>query len=196
MKKKKRQIQRHFPLMKWLKEKEYSLPNFYDRDNLVLLLQDPFWLYVYWDLSLVTQTKVKEHLKRLVLRVNDVTDIIFTGNNAISYWDIPINTYTDNWYVKVQNNQRNYLVELGYYQEGKFMSLLCSNALFTPLDRLLPVLDRNVYNVYWQQTEEQIIAEEYGELQKMIDENLLPLSKKEDSLWVYRQTESSPGYWG
>jgi len=177
---KKTKFHRHFHQMKWLKE-DYVLPDFYGMDRIVLLLKDPSWLYVYWEMSLNTQEKARNYLSCLILRVYDVTDIIFDGYNASYYWDIPINTFTDNWYIPVKNSNRSYLVELGYNQQGNFISLLRSNSVLTPLDKIAPM-----FSNYFSG-----LPEEYSALEAMIEKGMLPFGKHGEK---YTYAGSSSGY--
>lgn len=174
---------RYFPRMKWKKENEYILPDFYDVDRMVLLTKEPYLLYAYWDISVQTQEKAGDNLKHLVLRVNDVTDIIFNGHNAIHYWDTPIHSFTDNWYIHVHNTNRNYLAELGFYQDGAFVSLLRSNSASTPLDRMMPMFDQQLY---WLNCLERNIQyglpEEYNILEEMIRQKVIKLGENDERI--------------
>ena len=142
---KKINFRKGFKLMKWLREENYALPECYDIDRIILLVRDPRWLYTYWDLSEETQKKAQASLANLALRVYDVSDIIFDGNNAHCCWDIFIHTFTDNWYIPIPNNGRSYLVELGYYEQNNcFVSLLRSNPILTPPDKMAATFNRQL----------------------------------------------------
>lgn len=173
---KKVNFQKGFKLMKWLREENYNLPECYDMDRLILLVRDPQWLYIYWDLSEETRKKAQSNLVNPVLRVYDVSEIIFDGNNAHCYWDIFIHTFTDNWYIPVPNSGRSYLVELGYYGENNcFISLLRSNSILTPPDKIAVtfnqqlcwLLGRESYTLYGV-TEENFIEEKIILVKEMI----------------------------
>jgi len=65
-----------------------ELPSFYDKDKIVLQVRDPRWLHTYWELRDKTVQDLKARLgdefyrAKKVLRVYDVTNIIFNGSNA------------------------------------------------------------------------------------------------------------------
>ena len=73
-----------------------ELPLCYGREMVVLQVRDPRWLHAYWELQDPAIDKLRARLKdrfhnaRLILRVYDVSLIIFDGNNAHSFFDIDI----------------------------------------------------------------------------------------------------------
>jgi len=118
-----------------------ELPAGYGRDRLVLQVRDPWWLHAYWELQDNTLSKYKDQLKddfyraARVLRVYDVSHIIFSGKNAHHFFDIRINDYADSWYIDTGGPGRSWCVELGLLLPGgRFIAILRSNTVETPLD--------------------------------------------------------------
>lgn len=118
-----------------------DLPEQYQRDRLVLLARDPYWLYAYWEITAARQEEFAAtygstawQRSRPVLRVYDVTGIgCFDGSNARSFTDIEIADYTSNWYINVGLPEHDYCVELGrLLPDGRFVMLLRSNIVTTP----------------------------------------------------------------
>jgi len=142
----KKNFRKNFRLMKWLQEDKYTLPDCYDIDRIVLMVRDPRCLYTYWDLSQKTREKYQDYLDQLVLRVSDVTDIIYDRTNAHFCWDVPVHIFTDNWYLSVDHNNRTYLVELGFYDlNNSFVVLLCSNPVLIPRDPLAAIFEQQLF---------------------------------------------------
>ncbi|MBU1727583.1 MAG: DUF4912 domain-containing protein [Candidatus Omnitrophica bacterium] len=119
----------------------HELPHGYDQDKMVLLVRDPRWLYTYWELKSSTIERLKNELKELfyrakrLLRVYDVSNVIFNGTNAHSHFDINVNEYANNWYINTDGPGKAWCVDFGLLlPDGKFITLLRSNTVQTPLD--------------------------------------------------------------
>jgi hypothetical protein len=121
-----------------LERHETTITEKYADDKIVLMVRDPHWCYVYWDLSLgLMEAKAKTINEKydLVLRVYDVTDINFNGSNSHKYVDIQVNGEAGNWYINVWETNRSYIVDIGYKTaSGKFIVLARSNAIIAPSD--------------------------------------------------------------
>ncbi len=122
------------------------LPSHYNEDTLVLMVRDPWWLFVYWELTTQRQeqalvaTGLKHHPERkTVLRVYDVTGHSLPKFN--SFFDIELSFYADNWYIDVGMPAHDWVVELGYRVGTRFIPLLRSNRVRTPSFGLSDVLD-------------------------------------------------------
>ncbi|GAB4390207.1 MAG: hypothetical protein Kow0025_20630 [Thermodesulfovibrionales bacterium] len=72
----------------------------------------------------------------VVVRVHDVTDVIFDGSNSHSSFDIGVGSLSGNYYFRVGQTARNYLAEVGLREaDGSFRPLVRSNAAFFDRDR-------------------------------------------------------------
>jgi hypothetical protein len=134
-----------------------DLPSAYGMDRIVLLVRDPYWLHVYWEVSRDALLKAKTVLKeewesaRSTLRVYDVTGVDFDGNNAESYFDIEIGGGTNNWYINTGVPNRTYCVDIGLLSSsGKFVMLARSNKATTPRDAPSEVSDEEWMIPDWQ----------------------------------------------
>ena len=118
-----------------------ELPAFYDQERIILQVRDPYWLHAYWELRDQTVQALKSKLggdfyrAKKVLRVYDVTNIIFNGANAHRFFDIQINDFANSWYVDTAGPGRAWCVDLGLMlADGRFITILRSNVVQTPLD--------------------------------------------------------------
>ena len=134
-----------------------ELPSEYGTDRIVLLVRDPYWIHVYWEVSRDTLLKAKADLKeewetaRSILRVYDVTGIDFDGHNAESYFDIEIGGGTNNWYINTGVPNRTYCVDIGLLSgSGRFIMLARSNRATTPRDAPSEVSDEEWMIPDWQ----------------------------------------------
>lgn len=117
-------------------EKIPDLKQTYGKDKIVALPVNPEWIYFYWDFSNQTKNlleEINEKKLKSVLRVYDVTYIIFNRNNAHKSWDYELNTDTRNYYINVPFADASYIAEIGYIDEkGEFIPVLRSNSVHTP----------------------------------------------------------------
>jgi hypothetical protein len=118
-----------------------ELPDFYDQDKIILQVRDPRWLHTYWELKEQTIQGLKSKLgddfyrAKRVLRVYDVTGIIFNGSNANRFFDIQVHDSANSWYVDTAGPGRAWCVDLGLMlADGRFITILRSNVVQTPLD--------------------------------------------------------------
>jgi hypothetical protein len=118
-----------------------ELPSRYEQDKMSLMVRDPWWLYTYWELKQATVERLKSELKdefykaKRVLRVYDVTDIIFNGLNANRFFDIEIHEFANNWYIDAAGPGRSWCVDLALrLSNGRFITILRSNVVQSPPD--------------------------------------------------------------
>ncbi|MEI6831598.1 MAG: DUF4912 domain-containing protein [Candidatus Omnitrophota bacterium] len=133
-----------------------DIPHSYDQDKIVLQVRDPHWLHTYWELRNQTLGGLRLRLgnefarSRRVLRVYDVTNIVFDGSNANSFFDIQVNDFTNSWYIDTNGPGRSWCVDLGLMlPDGRFIMIVRSNVVQTPSD-----------NPSWITDEEWMIPDE------------------------------------
>ncbi len=118
-----------------------ELPSSYGQDKIVLQARDPWWLHTYWEVTPGTLENLKHKLggafnyAKLILRVYDVSHIIFDGTNAHRFFDIEINYDANSWYIDTQGPGRSWCVDIGLWlANGEFITIARSNTVSTPLD--------------------------------------------------------------
>lgn len=118
-----------------------DLPQQYGQDKIVLQVRDPWWIHAYWEVTPGTFDRLKDELKdefykaRRILRVYDISYIIFDGKNAHRAFDIQLNEHTHNWYIDTAGPGRSWCVDLGLLlANGRFITIVHSNTVHTPLE--------------------------------------------------------------
>ncbi len=133
-----------------------DLPSRYNKDTLVLMVRDPWWVFCYWELTPQKITQVRKELSQekfyFVLRVYEITNIIFTGSNAHYYFDIPINLEARNWYINLPAEGKSWIVDLGVKGDFGFKTVLRSNSVNCPQARPSEILDEE-----WMIPEEEFL---------------------------------------
>ncbi len=126
-------------------------------DRIVLLVRDPYWIHVYWDVSRQTLLEAKVAFGdewegvQSMLRVYDVTGIDFDGGNARSYFDIEISGGANNWYINSSVPNRTFCVDVGLISpSGRFLVLARSNKATTPRDMPSSEVDEEYMVPNWE----------------------------------------------
>ncbi|WP_066312188.1 DUF4912 domain-containing protein [Bacillus sp. FJAT-29814] len=109
------------------------------KGELIAKLVAPQKMFLFWDPSqlpkMIIQLYFNQPIEELVsvIRVFDVTDILFNGKNAHHYYEISIPYPNSHWVVKGLTANRSYLAELGVYlPETGFFPIFRSNCIQTP----------------------------------------------------------------
>ena len=133
-----------------------ELPDSYGDNRIVLMVRDPEWLFAYWEIrkdamdSVLNTLGSMAHGAKIVLRVYDVTDIIFNGNNAHKYFDIEVTGGARSWYIHVGEPNSSFCVYIGLLTpNGTFRTLSRSNTVRTPRTSVSEVVDEK-----WMSIEE------------------------------------------
>ncbi len=120
-----------------------ELPTHYGDNHIYLMVRDPYWLHVYWEVQREHQQQVLNHLGgdwsqvRSILRVYNATD----RKTNLPFFDIVLQGLASNWYIQVQPN-RTFFIEIGLlHNDGRFIPLARSNEQTTPRDGMSEVLD-------------------------------------------------------
>lgn len=174
----------------------HNLPFRYSDNRIVILARDPWWLYSYWDISEQRVNEVissipvheRENLK-WILRVYDLTGVrSFTGKNANSFFDIGIHFEANNWYINVNQPEREWCVEIGLITPfGKFFPVARSNIIKTPYFGISSIIDEE-----WA-----LPDEDYYKVLGVYDLGKSSLERKKRFEEIVKQQISSPlASWG
>jgi hypothetical protein len=162
-----------------------DLPRAYGRDRIVVMVRDPFWLHVYWEITehsirrAETSLEQEWHGAKAILRVMDITSEESTNYTEKLVKDIDIYPGCNNWYIDVQKPNRTYRVDIGYItKSGRFYVMCRSNSIITPRPNSSDQIDENWADV--QQKLDKIYALSGGydkntssfELRKLFEERL------------------------
>ncbi|MDR3182309.1 MAG: DUF4912 domain-containing protein [Planctomycetaceae bacterium] len=119
------------------------------QDRLVLLVRDPFWLHAFWEITPKTLERTKAALGHFwytavpILRLLRL-EVDGTGSPSRNIQkDIVIHGGVNNWYIDVKKPPSRFVVELGFLtREKKFHSVMSSNEVNTPQQKVVDVLDK------------------------------------------------------
>ncbi len=136
----------------------HALDHAHQKDRIVVLCRDSYWLHAYWELSRSTLARAQAalgpdwHAARPILRVMDVSSEDTTSATERHIRDIAIHGGVNNWYIDVTEPTRSYRVDVGYLsRRGKFYVLARSNVVTPPRAGVADPLDEN-----WLEVQKQI----------------------------------------
>lgn len=120
------------------KSEYYELPNKYDRTVVRLLVQSPTRIFVYWEVS-------EDSIKSFESSNKDYahsTPTLKVKNVTMNYsYNIPIDPFTNNYYIDVKDPDCEYQVELGRISNGNFTNIYTSNSAKVPRSTPVRVAD-------------------------------------------------------
>lgn len=152
-----------------------------EQDRLVVMVRDPYWLHVYWEITRQSIERAQSalgphwHTAQPVLRVYRIAN---DGSTNVDR-EIPIHGGVCHWYVDVQNPPGQFRTEIGYRSsDDHFYSLARSNVVSTPLAGTSDAVDENWADV--AENADRIFAMSGGysprgtslELQELLEERL------------------------
>jgi hypothetical protein len=126
-----------------LGDKQGATPQYipwgYDQDRVTAMAVDPEGLFVYWEVTDAAIERARAGLGPggpsawLNLRVYDVTDRIFDGTNAHSYFDHKLERGDRQWFFHIGKPTSTTTVELGMKSlEGHFVKIARSSRIDFP----------------------------------------------------------------
>lgn len=106
----------------------------YEQDCINLLVRDPHWVYVYWDISEKRKELLVHELgNEFVSKSVPALKVTNVSKNESFY--VRINEFSTSWYVNVPDSNSIYVAEIGRkISDSFFISILSSNSIVTPGD--------------------------------------------------------------
>ncbi|GJL78593.1 MAG: hypothetical protein NPINA01_15820 [Nitrospinaceae bacterium] len=130
-------------------EQFQELPANYGDNKLVLLVRDPYWCFLYWELQ---SEKIAEGLQRLHRNQSEVRHIlrIHSPSAGGTYFDVDVDFRAESHYIQLSPPGASFFAEIGLLDpEGHFAALAISNTITLPLDGPSDVIDEK-----WMTTSE------------------------------------------
>jgi hypothetical protein len=135
----------------------HTLDHEFQKDRIIVLARDSYWLHAYWELSRTTLARAQAalgqewHGAQPILRLMDVTSEDTTTATERQVRDIPIHGGVNNWYIDVLEPPRSFRIDIGYLsRRGRFYVLARSNIVSTPKAGVSDTLDENWSDVQQQ----------------------------------------------
>jgi uncharacterized protein len=127
-----------------------NLQGLHQKDRILAVVRDPFWLHVYWELTAQSVQRAEYalgqdwHGSKPILRLCDVSSHDTTSTAERIVRDIDIHGGCNNWYVEVTQPPKSYRVDIGYIsRRGQFYCLVRSNVVTPPKAGVSDAVDEN-----------------------------------------------------
>ena len=114
-------------------EENWDLPDSFNSTEISVILQNPAWAFVYWDISSDGIKKISEssRFRQLVLRVayfNQEEDV-----NPVEYYDIQVSLADREQYVLLEAGKKYFRIDLvAFFNDGNYDSLTVSKKIPLP----------------------------------------------------------------
>lgn len=120
-----------------------ELPGRYDEDRVVLLIRDPNWCYVCWEVAPISRARLgAAGLGPPVVRFYEVTGVDWDGTNHLGSFDVSVHDDLGSWYVETQKPGASFVADLGLRRsDGSFASIARSNRVDMPRSGPSPRID-------------------------------------------------------
>ncbi len=120
-------------------EEYYDLPYRYNQTTVKILAQTPTTLFVYWDISdQDREALIKQHGDNVF---SSTQPILIVHNTTKNYsFEIEINDFANSWYIRTQEPDCNYVIELGrkdFNRPEEYIHISSSNNMVSPNDHIL-----------------------------------------------------------
>jgi hypothetical protein len=124
-------------------EAQVELPSRYDEDRVVLLIRDPNWCFVWWEVAPISRARQgSAGLQPPLLRFYDVTGIDWDGHNHRDSFDVHVRDDLGSWYVEIRRPGASLVVDLGLrLADGSIVSVARSNRIDMPRSGPSPQID-------------------------------------------------------
>lgn len=117
----------------------YDLPYRYNQTLVRILAQTPSTLFVYWDISDIDRTNFTQKYGNDFF--NKTRPILLVHNKTKNYYfEVPINDFANSWYLRMQEPDCEYDIELGrrdIENPSQYVYVSSSNELASPNDHVL-----------------------------------------------------------
>jgi len=128
-----------------------SLPDGYGNTEAALLPRDPYWMFIYWEISESSKNNIIKQIgkdifekSRGVIRVYEVNDKEELGK----YFDIPVIIDAKNWYINVNECGKSYICEIGVITlDGRFIAIVRTNKVTLPKSGVSDIIDEKWMSV-------------------------------------------------
>ncbi len=159
------------PTAKTMLAEYYDLPYRYNQTVVKILAQTPTTLFVYWDLSDDDRNALTDKYGENLFY--ETIPILIIHNLTKNYsFEIEINDFANSWYIRTQEPDCNYIIELGrkmIHNNNEYIHIYSSNDIKSPNDHIL-FEKSNLGNVVFKNVKTGIVSsKDFGSLRFIND---------------------------
>jgi len=149
----------------------YDLPYRYNETVVKILAQTPTTLFVYWDISDDDRTSLMQKYGNNLFDKTKPVLIVHntTKNNS---FEVEINDFANSWYIRTQEPNCNYIIELGrkvITRPEEYIFINSSNSIVSPNDHIL-FEKSNLNNIVFKNVKTNVLSsKDFGSLRFIND---------------------------
>jgi len=144
----------------------YDLPYKYNQTIVKILAQTPTTLFVYWEISDNDRASLVQNYGENFFADTRPILIVHNTTNNFSF-EIEINDFANSWYIRTQEPNCDYVIELGRRfnnHQGEYIYINSSNDMVSPNDHIL-FESTNLKNVLFKNVKtSNISSKDFGDL--------------------------------
>lgn len=127
---------------------EINLPERYNETKIMLMLREPAWGFVYWDLKfdIMKNFDSDSDFEGLFLRMVELSTSLYSKEEILDYFDIPVSVSDRRRYIRFPNEDTFYIIELHSAINGSEELICRSNVIETSRNYVLPARDSEASN--------------------------------------------------
>ncbi|MCI8396511.1 MAG: DUF4912 domain-containing protein [Clostridia bacterium] len=154
------------PIAKSMLPEYYDLPYRYNQTIVKILAQTPTTLFVYWDISDEDRKSLNDKYGENFFY--ESRPILVVHNTTHNYtFEIEINDFANSWYIRTQEPNCDYVIELGrkfYNNSQEYIYINSSNGIVSPNDHIL-FENSNLGNVLFRNVKtNKLSSKDFGSL--------------------------------
>ena len=149
----------------------YDLPYRYNETTVKILAQTPTTLFVYWDISDDDRNNLINKLGENFFY--ETKPILIVHNLTKNYsFEIEINDFANSWYIRTQEPNCDYVIELGrkdFSKPQEYVHIYSSNDIVSPNDHIL-FENSDLGNVLFRNVKTNVLSsKDFGSLRFIND---------------------------
>jgi len=129
-------------------EDEIEIPERYNENRMILMLRDPSWAFLYWDLSEQKRKDIQNRagVKGLFLRIYEMDGSVKSESGVMDFFDIPVTLDDSRRYINLPERDTCYMAELRISIGENDLQVLQSNIIETSREFIMPSRNNDFEN--------------------------------------------------
>jgi len=129
-------------------EDDIEIPERYNENRMVLMLRDPSWAFLYWDLEEKKRMDIEKRpgVEGLFLRIYEMDGAVKSESGIMDFFDLPVTLDDSRRYINLPEQDTCYMAELRIRIGESDLQVLQSNIIETSREFIMPSRDNEFEN--------------------------------------------------
>lgn len=127
---------------------DIEIPEKYNENRMVLMLRDPSWAFLYWDLEEKKRSDIENRpgVQGLFLRIYEMDGPVKSESGIMDFFDLPVTLEDSRRYINLPEQDTYYMAELRIQVGESDLQVLQSNIIETSREFIMPSRDNEFDN--------------------------------------------------